>query len=164
MNPYVFKPRFGGKLAGQHVEAMTPYHAEWTLMPPEIDLVPVMSMTDPGTFALAQDILKRHGIPSLLRGEAQAWAFGHPVLMPFHTEFGPALLVERRHARTATELLAGMSGMPLARRQRRTVNQNWFRRLARRLWGSASRRAAHLKALGNPGGRDCGRRRPRRAP
>lgn len=100
---------------------------------PEFDLVPVMSMTDPGTFALAQDILKRHGIPSFLRGEAQAWAFGHPALMPFHTEFGPVLLVEQRHAKTAMELLAGMSGTPRARRQRRTMNQSWLRWLAGRI-------------------------------
>lgn len=100
---------------------------------PERDLVPVMSMTDPGTFALAQDILKRHGIPSLLRGEAQAWAFGHPMLMPFHTEFGPVLLVERRHAKAATELLAGLAGMPRPGRQDRPTRRNWLRRVASRL-------------------------------
>ena len=93
-------------------------------------------MTDPGTFAIAQDILKRHGIPSVLRGEPQAWAFGHPVLMPFHTSFGPVLLVERRHAKAAAELLAGMPGAP--QRPRRMVKQSWFRRLVSG-WGRRTR-------------------------
>lgn len=99
-------------------------------MNPDFDLVPIMSMTDPGTFAIAQDLLRRHGIQSLLRGEPHTWGSGHPVPMPFHTEFGPVLLVERRHARSAAELLAGMSGTPRAGRQKRATNLNWLRWLA----------------------------------
>lgn len=105
---------------------------------PDFDLVPIMALTDPGTFAIAQDLLKRHGIPSVMRGESQAWAFGHPVLMPFHTEFGPVLLVERRHVKTATELLTGMSGTRHAWSQKR-MNQSWLRWFAGRFRRRESR-------------------------
>ncbi|MBI2966074.1 MAG: hypothetical protein HYY34_07710, partial [Chloroflexi bacterium] len=52
------------------------------------DLMPVMSMTDPANLAIAQDLLKRHGIPSFLRGETHTWAIGTPVPLPFHPAMG----------------------------------------------------------------------------
>lgn len=90
-------------------------------------------MTDPATFAVAQDLLKRHGIPSFLRGETHTWAIGTPVPLPFHPAMGPLLLVERRHAGAATKLLAGMQGTSPARKPKQSAGPNWIQRTVRRL-------------------------------
>ncbi|MBI4305331.1 MAG: hypothetical protein HY678_03330 [Chloroflexi bacterium] len=103
-------------------------------MNPDLDLVPVMSMADPATFAMAQDLLKRHGIQSFLRGEPHTWAIRTPVPMPYHASMGPVLLVERHLAKAAAELLAGMPGTtPASKSRRRGVRPSRIQRL---IWKS----------------------------
>ncbi len=65
-----------------------------------------MSMTDPGSLAIAAQILTDHEVPHVLHGDNSQYLYG-----ALNSAMSATLLVERRHAINALELLEGLPGL-----------------------------------------------------
>ena len=63
-------------------------------------------MMDPGSMAIAAQILTDHDVPHVVHGDNTQYLYG-----PLNAAMSAALLVERRHFKSAMELLDGMPGL-----------------------------------------------------
>ena len=63
-------------------------------------------MTDPGSMAIAAQILTDHDVPHVVHGENSQYLYG-----ALNSALGPSLLVEGRYFDIALELLEGLPGL-----------------------------------------------------
>jgi hypothetical protein len=69
-------------------------------------LIRIMSMTDPGSMAIAAQILTDHDVPHVVHGDNSQYLYG-----ALNAAMGASLLVEGRYFDRALELLDGLTGL-----------------------------------------------------